>query len=220
MLKGIIFDLDGTLLNTLVDLQNATNYALDKQNYPRITLEMTRNYVGNGNVKLLERAFKTEKAEIIDKAFIDFKYFYDIHKSDNTIPYDGIMNMIKNIYNLGIKMAIVTNKYQEAATSLCKPLFGKYIDIIVGKDDNIPAKPDPTMANVALSKLNLKPNECIFVGDSDVDVMTGKNTKVSKVVGVTWGFKDKEVLEALGVDYLIDKPNQLINIIKGEINNG
>ena len=115
MLKGIIFDLDGTLLNTLVDLQNATNYALDRQDYPKITLEMTRNYVGNGNVKLLERAFKTEKAEIIDKAFIDFKYFYDIHKSDNTIPYDGIMDMIKNIYNLGIKMAIVTNKYQKAA---------------------------------------------------------------------------------------------------------
>lgn len=220
MIKGVIFDLDGTLLDTLYDLYEATNYALERQNYPTITYKMTRDFVGNGNRKLLNRAFDSDDDKIIDKAFEDFKYYYGIHQKDHTVPYDGTIELLEKLKKLGLKMAVVSNKYQEAVNNLCIPIFGKYIDVFVGSSPNMKTKPDPDMVYYALDKLNLKADEVIFVGDSDVDIQTGINAKTHDVIAVTWGFKDKDVLIKAGAKTIVDNNTNLYNIILEEIKNG
>lgn len=213
MIKGIIFDLDGTLLNTLVDLKNAVNYALKTNNLQEITLKQTRDYVGNGVKMLITRAIgENSNPKLIDDTLKLFTNYYDLHQNDYTIPYDGIIETIKELKKLGLKMAIVSNKYQQGVDNLCRPLFKDYIGVFIGAQDNIKLKPAPDMVNIALDKLGLKNNECYFVGDSNVDALTGKNANM-EVIGVTWGYKDKEVLEALKVDYLIDKPQEIIKIV-------
>ncbi len=214
MIKGIIFDLDGTLLNTLTDLKNAVNYALRTNKLPEITLKQTRDYVGNGVKKLVSRAIGNEdNKELIDKSLKLFTAYYDLHQNDYTLPYDGIIDTLKCLKEMNLKMAIVSNKYQQGVDNLCRPLFKDYIDVFIGANDNIKLKPAPDMANIALEKLNLKNNECVFIGDSNVDALTGKNANM-KVIGVTWGYKDKDVLEKLDLDYIVDRPSQIIDIIK------
>ena len=219
MLEAIIFDLDGTLLNTLYDLKEAVNYALRKHNFNEITLEETRSFVGNGVKKLVERALKHKVDEkTFTDVFNDFKGYYDIHQKDYTVPYDGVLQTITQISELNIKMAIVSNKYQFGVDNLCKPLFGEYIDVFVGSRENVKLKPNPDMVFLACDSLKVNPLNCLFVGDSDVDAKTGKNAKM-KVVGVTWGYKDEQVLKDENVDYIIHKPQELLDIIKKEINN-
>ncbi len=219
MKKGIIFDLDGTLLNTLYDLKEAVNYALKKHGFQEITLEQTRTYVGNGIRQLVLRAMGKECDFATSEEVIhDFKDYYDKHQKDFTVPYDGIEEMIKNIYHLNLKMAIVSNKYQEGVDNLCAPLFGKYIDVFIGSREGLKLKPSPDMVYLACQQLNLNPEECYFVGDSDTDAMTGKNANM-KVIGVTWGYRDEELLQQLNVDYIIHHPSELISILKTEEKN-
>lgn len=214
MLKGVIFDLDGTLMDTLYDLYEATNYALRCQCKKEITYEMTKKFVGNGNKRLLCQAFDSDDETIISKAFEDFKYYYGIHQKDHTKPYDGTIEMLSKLRKLNLKMAVVSNKYHDATVNLCAPVFGKYIDTFVGSTNNMKLKPDPEMVNYALSLMGLTPDEVIFVGDSDVDIKTGINAKVKKVFGVTWGFRDKDVLINAGADIIVNSQKELYQKIK------
>ncbi len=216
MKKGVIFDLDGTLLNTLYDLKEAVNFALRQHNRQEITLEQTRSFVGNGVRQLILRAInETSYTPLNEEIYQDFKKYYDVHQKDYTIPYEGIEEMIKTVYQMNFKMAIVSNKYQEGVENLCKPLFGQYIEVLIGSQEGLKLKPNPDMALLACRKLHLKPEECYFVGDSDTDALTGKNANM-KVIGVTWGYRDEPLLRKLNVDFIIRHPSELINILKSE----
>lgn len=210
MIKGIIFDLDGTLLNSLEDLQIATNYVLVNNGCKTISLEQTKAFVGNGNAKLLARAFSCFNKPYQDSYLDMFKDYYNKHLTDNTIPYDGIMELVKSLKNNNIKMAICSNKYQQAVNIVCKPFFENIIDYFIGASDKIRTKPDLDMINLALESMNIKANECLYVGDSDVDFITAKKANI-KFVFVSWGFKK---IDDDTIDYRIDKPNQLLDIIK------
>lgn len=215
MVKGILFDLDGTLLNTLYDLKNAVNYALLQYNLPEIDVNQTRNYIGNGIKKLMERAISNDSINI-DEALNHFKAYYEKHIDDNTLPYDGIINMLEELIKHDYKVAIVSNKYQDGATKLSKKFFSKFTDIYIGNQEGIKTKPDVEMVNLALNKLGLTNEECIFVGDSNVDALTTKNAKMPFVY-VSWGYKNIEEMKGYDIDYVINKPMELINILK-EIN--
>ena len=216
MIKAILFDLDGTLLNTLKDLNEATNHTLSKFKLPPISITQTRNFIGNGVKKLLVRAAFNANIDY-ELAYETFKEYYKSHIKDYTTVYDGIIDVLIYLKQKNIKISVTSNKYQEGVSILVNYLLNPYIDVALGSSDNVKVKPHPDMVNIALNSLKVNNEECLFVGDSDVDIITGKTNNI-KTVGVTWGYKDKHILVNEKPDYLIDNPNELINIIK-EINN-
>lgn len=216
MIKAILFDLDGTLLNTLKDLNAATNHTLKTFNLPGITIDQTRSFIGNGVKKLLVRAAFNANIDY-ELAYETFKNYYRVHIKDYTEVYDGIIDVLKYLKEKDIKVAVTSNKYQEGVSILCDYLLDSYINIAIGSSDTVKVKPNPDMINIALNTLNVNNKECLYVGDSDVDMITGKSNNI-KTIGVTWGYKEKEVLINEKPDYLIDKPSEIINILK-EINN-
>lgn len=215
MVKTIIFDLDGTLLNTLNDLHNAVNFTLSCFSLPNVTLEQTRNYIGNGVKKLIQRA--SNGAPIDNNlAYEKFKMYYRNHIKDCTVPYDNILDMLKILKQNNINIAVASNKYQEGVSLLTNHLLMPYIDLCVGSSETVKVKPSSDMVDIILKHFNEEKENCLFVGDSDVDIKTGKNSNI-KTVGVTWGYKEIEVLKNEGPDYIINSPLELIKIIK-EIN--
>ena len=213
MINTIIFDLDGTLLNTLEDLKDSVNYALERQNFPLRTLSEIRSFVGDGIRVLMERAVPQGiDAETFDTCFADFNAYYKVHMEDKTAPYDGINEMIENVKNAGFKTAIVTNKVDYAAQDLCKRMFGKNIDLVVGSVDNRPNKPAPDGAFYAIETLGSEKENTIFVGDADTDILTAKNAGL-KSIGVLWGFRDKLELETAGANHIIEHPSQILNCL-------
>lgn len=217
MIDTIIFDLDGTLLNTLEDLKDSTNFALRKFNYPERTLEEVRQFVGNGVQKLIERAIPGGKEnKHFEECLNVFKTNYEQNMYNKTAPYKGIEEMLAKLKQNGIKTAVVSNKFDLAVKELCKKYFGNLIEIAIGESDNVRKKPAPDSVLRAIKELNSKKESCIYSGDSDVDVQTAKNTGIS-CIGVTWGFRDRALLEREGAKYIIDKPLELIDIIN-EIN--
>ena len=212
MIKGILFDLDGTLLYTLQDLCNAVNYALVNNGLSAISLEKTKEYIGSGIKNLMIKATK-DNPKVFDKAYQDFKDYYSLHCIDTTIPYKGIIELLERLRKLNIKIAVVSNKYQEGVDRICNKLLKEYIPIFIGARSNIKIKPETDMVNEALSRLNLTNNECLFVGDSNVDIQTAKNANM-KSVGVLWGYKDVS-----SANYTISNPIELINIILKENEN-
>ncbi|MBQ8206268.1 MAG: HAD family hydrolase [Bacilli bacterium] len=213
MIKGVIFDLDGTLLNTLNDLHNAVCYALSNNGIKTFDISYTKDYIGNGIKMLITRALKHNNLEFDEKVFNDFKKYYSNHQLDYTIPYEGILDVLNNLKKLGYKTAIVSNKHQEGVSSLGKRFFNNNIDVLIGSLETIKLKPHPDMLLLACDKLSLKVDECIFVGDSDVDMITANNANM-KVVGVTWGFRDEKVLKENNATYIINTPNELLDLIK------
>ena len=213
MLDTIIFDLDGTLLNTLEDLKDSVNYALERSGLPLRTLSEIRSFVGNGIRLLVERAVpeNTEK-EIIDVCFKDFCDYYKIHMEDKTSPYENINEMLENVKKAGYKTAIVTNKADFAAQDLCKRMFGANIDFVVGSTDDRPNKPAPDGVFYALKKLGSKLENTIFVGDADTDILTAKNAGLPSI-GVLWGFRDREIIENAGAEYIVDTVKDLENLL-------
>lgn len=210
MLKAIIFDLDGTLLYTLEDLKNAVNYALEESGMPVRSLEEIKRFVGNGVKKLVIRAVEGgEDNPLFEKVFSDFKEYYKLHCNDNTMPYDGVMELLNYLNDKGIKMAIVSNKFDAAVKSLNKEYFNGLMESAVGEMEGVERKPAPDMVYKALKELDVKPDEAIYVGDSEVDIMTAKNAGL-KSIQVTWGFRDKEFLIANGGDNFVDTPMEII----------
>lgn len=213
MIDTIIFDLDGTLLNTLEDLKDSTNFALKKFQYPERTLEEVRNFVGNGVQKLIERAIpKGIENKDFAECLAVFKTHYAQNMYNKTAPYFGIREMLTELKNSGIKTAVVSNKFDLAVKELCNKYFGNLIEIAIGESENVRKKPAPDSVLRAIQELNSKKEFCLYVGDSDVDVQTAKNTGID-CIGVTWGFRDQELLEKEGAKYIIDKPLEIIDII-------
>lgn len=215
--KAAIFDMDGTILNTLQDLQNATNYALREHNFPERTYEEVRNFVGNGVQKLIERALPEGSSdETVQSVLASFKTYYKVHSTDTTAPYEGIPEAIKKLREAGIKTAVVSNKPDFGVQDLVKDFFPNLFDAALGEKAGIAKKPAPDMVNSALDSLAVSKTDSVYIGDSDVDFMTAKNSGLS-FIGCSWGFKGRSFLEKLGAGTIVDNAEQLVQeILKQE----
>ena len=212
----LVFDLDGTLLNTLDDLMDSTNYALSQVGFPTRSYEEIRSFVGNGVRLLIERAVpKTATKEKTDECFAVFAKHYDKNKSNKTRPYEHIYEMLKAVKSHGYKTAVVSNKYDSAVKELIAQLFGEYIGVAIGECEGRNKKPAPDGVIAALDELNSDKSKAVYVGDSDVDFLTAKNSEL-KFIGVTWGFRDRDFLEELGAKIMIDSPLELIKVLGKE----
>lgn len=210
----IIFDLDGTILDTLGDLADSVNYALSSNNLPKRTYEEIRSFVGNGIRNLIDRSVPAgTSAEITDKVFADFKARYKTHCKVKTRPYDGIKELLDRLAEDGYKMSIVSNKADSAVQDLHKEFFYPAIETAYGEMEGIPRKPDPQIINYVLEKMGSKAENSVYIGDSEVDFTTAENAGM-KLIMVSWGFRDKEVLEALGAKYIAGDMDQLYEFIK------
>lgn len=213
MKKIVIFDLDGTLLNTLDDLADSTNYALSKFGYPTRTIEEVRQFVGNGVAKLIERAIPDGKNNSnFEKCLSIFKENYAQNMYNKTAPYNGIIEMLSNLKSKGIKIAVVSNKFDLAVKELCKKYFEGFIDFAAGENEaqGIKKKPAPDTVISVLTEFNFRPEDAVYVGDSDVDIMTAKNSKMP-CISVTWGFRDEKFLLKSGATILINAPSEIYN---------
>ncbi len=211
--KALIFDLDGTLLDTLEDLKNSVNYALREKGCPERTSDEVRSFVGNGIYMLVKRALPENTEEsIINEAFLLFKEHYGAFLNENTREYPGITDLLKALRDKKIKTAVVTNKADEAARSLVNSFFGDLIDYTAGQRQGKPTKPDPAMLNEALDVLGVTAEEAIFIGDSDVDVKTAHNGNLP-CIGVTWGFRSEDVLTKAGADFIVHSTDEIIRLL-------
>lgn len=210
----IIFDLDGTLLNTLDDLRDSLNFALTKHGYETKTLEEVRSFVGNGVQNLVQRALPIHSSEEdIQKCLATFKEHYNKNMQNKTRPYDGIKELLIELNKNNYKLAIVSNKFDAAVKELSNDYFGDLISIAIGESATVKRKPAPDSVFAVLKELGSDINEAIFIGDSETDVQTAKNAGLP-CVGVTWGFRTSDILKNEGADYLIDTPKELLEIIK------
>lgn len=213
MKKAVIFDLDGTLLNTLDDLIDSTNYALSRFGYPTRTIEEVRQFVGNGVAKLIERAIPEGKNNPnFEKCLAIFKENYAQNMYNKTAPYNGIIEMLSNLKSKGIKIAVVSNKFDLAVKELCKKYFEGFIDFAAGENEaqGIRKKPAPDTVISVLNEFNFASEDAVYVGDSDVDIMTAKNSKMP-CISVTWGFRDEKFLLENGATILINAPSEIYN---------
>lgn len=210
----IVFDLDGTLLNTLEDLTDSVNAILAQNNFPGRTLEEVRTFVGNGVPLLIRRALPNGTDETVyDRCLAAFKTHYAQHMYDKTRPYSGILPLLERLHGMGIQMAIVSNKFDTAVKELCKRFYGDYIQTAIGESENVRKKPAPDSVYAAIRELDAKPACTLYVGDSDVDMQTAKNAGLTSV-GVTWGFRDRALLEQEGAAFMIDTPAQLLELVR------
>lgn len=212
-IDAIIFDLDGTLLDTLEDLKNAVNAALVQYHMPKRTLEEVRRFVGNGIRNLMLRAVpEGEKNPDFEEAFSFFRGYYKTHCKEHTGPYEGILDMLKTLSEKGVKMAIVSNKFDPAVKELNREHFGGYMEAAIGEMPGVERKPAPGMVHMALDILGVDKEHAVYVGDSDVDIQTAKNAGL-ECICVTWGFRDAEYLKECGAEILIDKPGELLELL-------
>lgn len=214
MKKLVIFDLDGTLLNTIADLATATNHALKLNGFPEHKVDEYRFFVGNGINKLFERALpEGEKNENnilkIRKAFLKF---YDKHNCDLTKPYEGIPELLDSLVKRNIAIAVASNKYHTATTKLIEHYFPNIkFDTIMGNIDGVPAKPDPQIVFNILKDKNIENSDILYVGDSGVDMQTAMNAGI-EACGVVWGFRPEEELKVFKPKYIVSNPEEILKI--------
>ena len=209
----IIFDMDGTILNTLEDLKNSLNYVLQQAGYQTRTLEEVRTFVGNGIRKTIERALPSDiEEEKVDELFSLFMDYYAIHNTDNTKPYNGVIELLKELKHLGYKTAVVSNKQDSAVKSLCKKFFTGLFDVEIGEKENIAKKPEPDEVNEVLKILNIDRKKSIYIGDSEVDIQTAQNSKMKSII-VDWGFRDRKFLYEHGAEVIVSNPSEILDII-------
>lgn len=216
MKKLVIFDLDGTLLNTTEDIAAATNYALALYGYPTHTSRVIKSFVGNGINKLFERAlpegYKSEEEVLkIRAAFIPY---YNEHGADFTMPFEGMVELLYTLQRLGIKLAVASNKYEQATKALIETFFPE-IDwcAVKGQREGVPTKPDPTIVDEILAAAEITDrSEVMYVGDSGVDMQTAINAGLD-AIGVTWGCRSREELESFKPMAVVDKAEEIFNLI-------
>ncbi|MBE6783833.1 MAG: HAD family hydrolase [Ruminococcaceae bacterium] len=212
MYKLIIFDLDGTLLDTLEDLVDSANAMLSHFGFEKRTVDEIRQFVGNGMRNLVERCLPYKIAEDeYEKCYEFFRTSYNKNMQNKTKPYDGIIELLEKLQSMGIKSAVVSNKNDDAVKKLCSDYFGNLVSAAIGRKDGIPAKPDPTMVFSVIESFGVEKEDCIFVGDSDTDILTAKNAGLVST-GVLWGFRDRKVLAQAGADIIIEKPEDFIDL--------
>ena len=208
-----IFDLDGTLLDTLQDLAAAVNFALRKNGMEEHSIDDIRRFVGNGVRKLIERAVPDgSKNPRIDEVFADFRSYYMQHSLDTTKPYDGITEILQELKMRGCKMAVVSNKMMAATQELVAHFFPE-IEVAIGENEaeGIRKKPAPDMVFEALNRLGAEAETAVYIGDSDVDIQTAKNAGVP-CISVLWGFRNREFLLEHGAQRFIEKPSEIIGV--------
>ena len=212
MIQAIIFDLDGTLLDTLEDLKDSVNVALSDAGYPERSIDEVRQFVGNGIHKLIERAVPvgTGSSEI-EKVFVKFRECYMVHCHDKTCAYKGIVELLEILETQGIKMAIVSNKADAAVKQLAKEYFPQ-ISVAIGEREGIMRKPAPDSVLEAMKLLGVTKEQTIYVGDSEVDRQTAQNAGLA-CISVAWGFRPEEFLRSLHPEYLIHEPEEILNIL-------
>ncbi|MCI1647205.1 MAG: HAD family hydrolase [Bacteroides sp.] len=215
MKKLIIFDLDGTLLNTIADLAQSTNHALRILGYPTHEEPAYKFMVGNGINKLFERALpEQERNETnILRVRKEFIPYYDLHNADKSMPYPGISQLLDTLQDKGYQIAVASNKYQSATTKLIKHYFPKiHFSAVLGQREGVPAKPDPSVIYEILSSTGKSKEDILYIGDSAVDMQTARNAGVTSC-GVTWGFRPKRELEEFHPTYLVDRAEEILSII-------
>lgn len=218
MYSTVIFDLDGTLLNTLNDLAASTNYALRQSGMPERTIEEVRRFVGNGVRKLIERAVpEGEDNPLFEETFATFKRHYMEHNMDTTCPYEGVGEMLRQLRQQGKRLAVVSNKFCTATEELVAHFFPE-IEVAIGENEagGIKKKPAPDTVMEALRRLGVDKTGAVYVGDSDVDLMTARNSGLP-CISVLWGFRDKEFLLQYGATTFIEKPEEMSSVVNSEL---
>ena len=211
MKKLVIFDLDGTLLNTNADLAHSTNYALNKLGYPTHEIEKYNFMVGNGIDKLFERALPEEEKskENVLRVRKEFVPYYDIHNADDSRPYPGIPELLSYLQDAGVQIAVASNKYQAATQKLVDHYFPEiHFTAVLGQREGVKVKPDPIIVSDIQEIAKVAKEEALYVGDSGVDMQTAHNGGLT-ACGVTWGFRSRQELEDAGADHLADTPEAL-----------
>jgi phosphoglycolate phosphatase len=209
----ILFDLDGTLLDTIEDITDSVNYVLALYNFPSRSIAEIRRFVGGSAAHLIELSIPDGlNNPQFEKCLAAFRQHYLRNMQNKTGVYKGIPQLLGQLAKLNYKMAIVSNKFDNAAKELTEVYFGDYIKVALGESENISKKPAPDIVFKALEALGSIADKTIYVGDTEVDVKTAKNAGVV-IIGVTWGFRDREVLEQEEADYIIDSPQELLKIL-------
>ena len=208
-----VFDLDGTLLDTLEDLYLATNAALESYSLPRRSRDEVRMFVGNGVEMLIRRAVPScTDEETTLSVLADFKTTYAAICEDHTRPYNGILNMLRALREKGIRVAVVSNKFDAATKQLCQKYFGDLVEVAIGERAGVRKKPAPDTVYEALKELGMTATGAVYIGDSDVDIQTAKNCGMP-CISVTWGLRDKDFLLQSGAEILVDTPERLLGVI-------
>lgn len=211
--QAAVFDLDGTLLNTLEDLKNSVNFALEKNHFPSRKLSEVRLFVGNGIRLLIERSVpENTPAALIDSCFADFKAHYEAHSMVYTKPYDGIAETLDALKKKGVKLAVVSNKIDSAISELCLHYFPGVFDGTAGEKAGIRRKPAPDSVFAVLESIGADVKRTVYLGDSEVDVQTAHNAGLP-CISCLWGFRSRAVIEREHPEYIIERPEDILNII-------
>lgn len=216
MLKTVIFDLDGTLLNTIGDLAGAGNHVCAQRGWPSHTEAEFRGMVGYGIPNLVEKFTPEECRDeaTLAAALAEFQRYYGAHQRDRTAPYDGVPAMLAALKDRGLRLAVYSNKADEFSRSLAEYFFPGTFDAILGKRPGIPGKPDPAGLRLLLAELGAAPEESVLVGDGETDVRSARNAGL-RCLAVTWGFRSRESLEREAPDALADRPEELPELLEG-----
>ncbi len=213
MKKAVIFDLDGTLADTLESLQYCGNYAIGTCGFPEIPIEKYKIFVGEGSAMLIKRCLAYSgdiEGENFEKAYLRYQIFFKEHCTHKVKPYEGIPELLEELKRAGIKIAVFSNKPHEQSVDVVESLFGKdYFDAILGQADNRPRKPHPDGVFALAEQLGVKVEDIAYVGDTSTDMITGKEAG-ALTLGVLWGFRDREELERYQADSIIDKPKDIL----------
>lgn len=214
MIKAVIFDLDGTLLDTSLDLLDAINDTLKDFGRHNITKDILLKNIGNGNVKLVERCLNPINEKELNEAVLEFKKHYSICYANKTKPYDGIKEVIEYLQENKIKIGVLSNKYDEYTKQLIKRNFNMINeDYVFGKVEGRDLKPNPEMLFEIIRRMKISKEDVLYIGDSGVDIETAKNANIN-MLSCTWGFRTKEELKKINAPNLIDKPESIINYVK------
>lgn len=215
MIKLAVFDLDGTLCDTIEDLAASVNFALNSLGYPTHSVEEYKYMVGNGMKNLVFRALPKDKRvdELVEETKDLMLDYYKDHFADKTNAYDGINELLSKLKENGIHIAVCTNKAHDMAVKVIEKLFPNIFETVIGKSDDRPLKPDPYSVNEIMSRYGVNANETVFIGDSGVDIKTAINSRTTSI-GVLWGFRDEAELKENGAEHIAHTPNDIYDIIK------
>ena len=211
-----IFDMDGTILDTLTDLTNSTNYALKANGFNERTREEVRTFIGDGVIELIERACPPNTdEESIKRVFYAFCDYYKVHGEDQTEPYDGIVTTLKTLKGKGVLLGVLSNKLEQAVIPLCEKYFDGIFDFVAGDKDGVRRKPYPDGILAMIERTTINKNKVVYIGDSEVDVLAGKNAGVD-VISAGWGYRGRAALLSVGAKKIAERASDLVELITEE----
>lgn len=212
-MKLAVFDLDGTLIDSLADIAEASNYALRKLNLPEYELSKYNYFVGDGVANLIQRILPDDKQHLFNEALSLYNAYYNDHYTVKTYVYDGITEMLESLKKNGVTLAVASNKTDFFVENVIKNYFGDNLfSLVCGKSEGRAVKPDPEIVINIMNKLSAKPEECFMIGDTNIDIKTGKNAGI-KTIGCLWGFRTLKELSEAGADFIAEKPDDILKFI-------